>query len=61
MSETPRVAYLCDRKACNECPKDSPCIRTEDVLHALNFVQVGKNKWVEGLPYPELIRGEWNE
>ena len=32
----PRVVYLCDGKACPECPK-TECRHTFDVTHAVNF------------------------
>ena len=35
--ETPKVAYICDRKACGDvCPNDE-CELTLDVRHSVNF------------------------
>ena len=40
----PTVAYLCDQKACEPCPK-TECHHTTDINHAINFNLVDhKNK-----------------
>ena len=34
------VVYLCDRKACSDCPGE-PCHHTVDITHTVNFEYVG--------------------
>ena len=43
---TPRVAYICDGKACTSCDGEG-CHHTVDIQHARNFECVGENKYME--------------
>lgn len=40
-SAQPRVAYLCDRRACGLCSSVNPCRHTLDIRHAQNFELFG--------------------
>lgn len=42
------VAYLCDGKACKRCNKRvSHCTHTTDIKHAINFDEVGADRFME--------------
>lgn len=45
--EKPKVAYICDRRACPEESCDRGCQHTTDIAHAMNFDRVGDNKYME--------------
>lgn len=51
-----RVAYLCDGKACGDiCPNPDLCYRTEQIEHAINFIQLNENKYIEkGIDMDEM-------
>lgn len=41
-----KIAYICDRQACENC--DYPtCQHTTDISHAVNFEEVGENRYFE--------------
>ena len=43
-----KVAYLCDGKACKDCNSFSKyCTHTTDVAHAVNFDEVGNDRYME--------------
>lgn len=46
------VAYLCDKKVCKECNKiASDCMHTTDIKHAINFYDLGADRFIE-IPKP---------
>lgn len=45
LEEYPRVAYVCDRKMCEECASD--CNHTFDIRHAKNFECIADNEYFE--------------
>lgn len=46
------VAYLCDGEACKICNKrDSYCTHTTDIKHAINFDELGADRFME-VPEP---------
>lgn len=51
-----RVAYLCDGKACGDiCPSPDFCYRTEQIEHAVNFMRINENKYIEkGIDMDEM-------
>lgn len=50
------VAYLCDGKACGDvCPSPDFCYRTEQIEHAVNFMRIKKDKYIEkGIDMDEM-------
>lgn len=46
------VAYLCDKKACKRCnSRASFCTHTTDIKHAINFDDLGVDRFME-VPEP---------
>ena len=50
------VAYLCDGKACGDiCPNPDFCYRTEQIEHAVNFMRIEEDKYIEkGIDMDEM-------
>lgn len=50
------VAYLCDGKACGDvCPTPDFCYRTEQIEHAVNFMRIEEDKYIEkGIDMDEM-------
>lgn len=49
---SPKISYLCDRRACNRCmPANPGCRHTSDVRHAKNFE-------LRGYTFVELERAD---
>ena len=50
------VAYLCDGKACGDtCPSPDFCYRTEQIEHAVNFMRIEEDKYIEkGIDMDEM-------
>lgn len=58
MSDEIKIAYLCDKKACNPCP-DGECQHTLDINHAASFEELASGRWIEKLPEEkETERGQ---
>lgn len=51
-----RVAYLCDGKACGDiCPSPDFCYRTLQIEHAVNFMRIKEDKYIEkGIDMDEM-------
>lgn len=45
--EKPKVAYICDGRACPGESCDGGCHHTTDIAHAINFDRVGDNTYME--------------
>jgi hypothetical protein len=43
------VAYLCDEKACPECPngRETLCCHTTDIRHAIDFREVAPGRYMQ--------------
>lgn len=52
LEEHPKVAYICDEKACQECCNtyERLCYRTTDIRHAVNFKEAVPGKFYENIP-----------
>lgn len=50
------VAYLCDGKACGDvCPSPDFCYRTLQIEHAVNFMRIEEDKYIEkGIDMDEM-------
>lgn len=50
------IAYWCDGKACGDiCPSPDFCYRTEQIEHAVNFMRIGEDKYIEkGIDMDEM-------
>lgn len=50
------VAYLCDGKACGDiCPSPDFCYRTLQIEHAVNFMRIKEDKYIEkGIDMDEM-------
>ena len=44
-----KIAYLCDRKACDECSimLNPACDHTTDIRHAVNFKKLDDKHYIE--------------
>ena len=46
IEEKPKIAYICDRRACETCSYPN-CIHTFDISHAADFTKDGAGNFIE--------------